>query len=96
MTINVHASSDRYDLVRAEIERLDPDIVFLPENTDRWAAGLGALACALSLCGRWPVPVRILAVSVQSRSDFRRHHHQAAEARRFSRHRRAHLPGRGE
>jgi endonuclease/exonuclease/phosphatase (EEP) superfamily protein YafD len=43
MTINVHASSDRYDLVRAEIERLDPDIVFLPENTDRWAAGLAPL-----------------------------------------------------
>jgi endonuclease/exonuclease/phosphatase (EEP) superfamily protein YafD len=43
MTINVHASSDRYDLVRAEIERLDPDIVFLPENTERWAAGLAPL-----------------------------------------------------
>jgi len=43
MTINVHASSDRYDLVRSEIERLDPDIVFLPENTDRWAAGLAPL-----------------------------------------------------
>jgi len=43
MTINVHASSDRYDLVRAEIERLNPDIVFLPENTDRWAAGLAPL-----------------------------------------------------
>jgi endonuclease/exonuclease/phosphatase (EEP) superfamily protein YafD len=43
MTINVHASSDRYDLVRAEIERLDPDIVFLPENTDRWAAALAPL-----------------------------------------------------
>lgn len=43
MTINVHASSNRYDLVRAEIERLDPDIVFLPENTDRWAAGLAPL-----------------------------------------------------
>jgi endonuclease/exonuclease/phosphatase (EEP) superfamily protein YafD len=43
MTINVHASSDRYDLVRAEIERLDPDIVFLPENTNRWAAGLAPL-----------------------------------------------------
>src|SRR5882672_1640271 len=43
MTINVHASSDRYDLVRAQIERLDPDIVFLPENTDRWAAGLAPL-----------------------------------------------------
>src|SRR5262249_1756686 len=40
MTINVHASSDHYDLVRSEIERLDPDIVFLPENTDRWAAAL--------------------------------------------------------
>lgn len=43
MTINVYASSDRYDLVRAEIERLDPDIVFLPENTDRWAAALAPL-----------------------------------------------------
>ncbi len=43
MTINVQASNDRYDLVRAEIERLDPDIVFLPENTDRWAAGLAPL-----------------------------------------------------
>jgi endonuclease/exonuclease/phosphatase (EEP) superfamily protein YafD len=43
MTINVHASSDRYDLVRAEIERRDPDVVFLPENTDRWAAGLAPL-----------------------------------------------------
>jgi endonuclease/exonuclease/phosphatase (EEP) superfamily protein YafD len=43
MTINVHASSDRYDLVRTEIERLDPDIVFLPENTDRWAAALAPL-----------------------------------------------------
>ena len=43
MTINVHASSDRYDLVRAEIVRLDPDIVFLPENTDRWAAALAPL-----------------------------------------------------
>ena len=29
--------------MRAEIERLDPDIVFLPENTDRWAAGLAPL-----------------------------------------------------
>jgi endonuclease/exonuclease/phosphatase (EEP) superfamily protein YafD len=43
MTINVHASSDHYDLVRAEIERLDPDIVFLPENTNRWAAALAPL-----------------------------------------------------
>jgi endonuclease/exonuclease/phosphatase (EEP) superfamily protein YafD len=43
MTINVHASNTRYDDVRAEIERLDPDIVFLPENTDRWAAGLAPL-----------------------------------------------------
>ena len=43
MTINVHASSERYDLVRSEIERLDPDVVFLPENTDRWAAGLAPL-----------------------------------------------------
>lgn len=43
MTINVHASNDRYDAVRAEIERLDPDIIFLPENTDRWAAGLKPL-----------------------------------------------------
>jgi endonuclease/exonuclease/phosphatase (EEP) superfamily protein YafD len=41
--MNVHASSDRYDLVRAEIERLDADIVFLPENTDRWAAALAPL-----------------------------------------------------
>jgi endonuclease/exonuclease/phosphatase (EEP) superfamily protein YafD len=43
MTINVHASNTRYDDVRAEIERLEPDIVFLPENTDRWAAGLAPL-----------------------------------------------------
>jgi endonuclease/exonuclease/phosphatase (EEP) superfamily protein YafD len=43
MTINVHAGNTRYDDVRAEIERLDPDIVFLPENTDRWAAGLASL-----------------------------------------------------
>src|SRR5262249_39295125 len=43
MTINAHASSDHYDLVRSEIERLDPDIVFLPENTDRWAAALAPL-----------------------------------------------------
>jgi endonuclease/exonuclease/phosphatase (EEP) superfamily protein YafD len=43
MTINVHASSDRYDLVRAEIDRLNPDVIFLPENTDRWAAGLAPL-----------------------------------------------------
>lgn len=43
MTINVQAGNTRYDDVRAEIERLDPDIVFLPENTDRWAAGLAPL-----------------------------------------------------
>jgi endonuclease/exonuclease/phosphatase (EEP) superfamily protein YafD len=43
MTINVHAGNTRYDDVRAEIERLDPDIVFLPETTDRWAAGLAPL-----------------------------------------------------
>jgi endonuclease/exonuclease/phosphatase (EEP) superfamily protein YafD len=43
MTINVHAGNNRYDDVRAEIERLDPDIVFLPENTDRWAVGLALL-----------------------------------------------------
>jgi endonuclease/exonuclease/phosphatase (EEP) superfamily protein YafD len=43
MTINVHASNTRYDDVRAEIERLDPDIVFLLENTDRWTAGLAPL-----------------------------------------------------
>jgi endonuclease/exonuclease/phosphatase (EEP) superfamily protein YafD len=43
MTINVHASNTRYDDVRAEIERLDPDIVFLPESTHRWAAGLAPL-----------------------------------------------------
>ena len=43
MTINVHASSMAYDRVRAEIERLDPDVIFLPENTDRWAAGLAPL-----------------------------------------------------
>jgi endonuclease/exonuclease/phosphatase (EEP) superfamily protein YafD len=43
MTVNVHASNTRYDDVRAEIERLDPDIVFLPENTDLWAAGLAPL-----------------------------------------------------
>jgi endonuclease/exonuclease/phosphatase (EEP) superfamily protein YafD len=43
MTINVHASNTRYDAVRAEIERLDPDIVFLPENTERWAIGLAPL-----------------------------------------------------
>jgi len=43
LTLNVHASSNRYDLVRAEIERLDPDIVFLPESTDRWATGLAPL-----------------------------------------------------
>lgn len=43
MTINVHASSTAYDRVRAEIERLDPDVIFLPENTDRWAAGLAPL-----------------------------------------------------
>jgi endonuclease/exonuclease/phosphatase (EEP) superfamily protein YafD len=48
MTINVHASSERYDLVRAEIERLDPDVVFLPENTDRWAAGLAPLRARYS------------------------------------------------
>lgn len=43
MTINVHASSTAYDRVRAEIERLDPDVIFLPENTERWAAGLAPL-----------------------------------------------------
>jgi endonuclease/exonuclease/phosphatase (EEP) superfamily protein YafD len=43
MTINVRAGNTRYDDVRAEIERLDPDIVFLPENTDRWAARLAPL-----------------------------------------------------
>lgn len=43
MTINVQASNDRYDLVRAEIERLEPDVVFLPESTDRWVAGLAGL-----------------------------------------------------
>lgn len=43
MTINVHASNTRYDDVRAEIERLDPDIVFLPEATDLWVAGLAPL-----------------------------------------------------
>lgn len=43
MTLNVHASNTRYDDVRAEIERADPDIVFLPENTDLWAAGLAPL-----------------------------------------------------
>jgi endonuclease/exonuclease/phosphatase (EEP) superfamily protein YafD len=43
MTINVHARNTRYDDMRAEIERVDPDIVFLPENTDLWAAGLAQL-----------------------------------------------------
>jgi endonuclease/exonuclease/phosphatase (EEP) superfamily protein YafD len=43
MTINVHAGNTRYDDVRAEIERLDPDVVFLPETTDLWAAGLAPL-----------------------------------------------------
>jgi endonuclease/exonuclease/phosphatase (EEP) superfamily protein YafD len=43
MTINVQASNSRYDLVRAEIERFDPDVVFLPESTDRWAAALAPL-----------------------------------------------------
>jgi endonuclease/exonuclease/phosphatase (EEP) superfamily protein YafD len=43
MTINVHAGNARYEDVRVEIERLDPDIVFVPENTDRWAAGLAPL-----------------------------------------------------
>lgn len=43
MTINVQASSTAYDRVRAEIERLDPDVIFLPENTDRWATGLAPL-----------------------------------------------------
>lgn len=43
MTINVQASNSAYDRVRAEIERLDPDVIFLPENTDRWAAGLAPL-----------------------------------------------------
>jgi endonuclease/exonuclease/phosphatase (EEP) superfamily protein YafD len=43
MTINVHVSNTRYDDVRAEIERLDPDIVFLPEATDLWAAKLAPL-----------------------------------------------------
>jgi endonuclease/exonuclease/phosphatase (EEP) superfamily protein YafD len=48
MTINVHASNTRYDDVRAEIERLDPDIVFLSESTDLWVAGLAPLR------GRYP------------------------------------------
>ncbi len=43
MTINVRASNARYDDVRAVIERVDPDVVFLPENTDLWAAGLAPL-----------------------------------------------------
>jgi endonuclease/exonuclease/phosphatase (EEP) superfamily protein YafD len=43
MTINVRAGNARYDDVRAEIERLDPDIVFLPESTDLWAAALAPL-----------------------------------------------------
>jgi endonuclease/exonuclease/phosphatase (EEP) superfamily protein YafD len=43
MTVNVHARNDRYAAVRAEIERFDPDIVFLTETTERWAAALAPL-----------------------------------------------------
>jgi endonuclease/exonuclease/phosphatase (EEP) superfamily protein YafD len=43
MTFNVHAKNDRYAAALAEIERFDSDIVFLPEATDRWAAGLAPL-----------------------------------------------------
>jgi endonuclease/exonuclease/phosphatase (EEP) superfamily protein YafD len=60
MTINVHASNDRYDAVRAEIERLDPDIIFLPENTDRWAAGLRPLQA------RYPYVIDYSSTSVFS------------------------------
>jgi endonuclease/exonuclease/phosphatase (EEP) superfamily protein YafD len=60
MTINVHAGNTRYDDVRAEIERLDPDIVFLPEGTDLWAAGLAPLR------GRYPYVVDGKSASVFS------------------------------
>jgi endonuclease/exonuclease/phosphatase (EEP) superfamily protein YafD len=60
MTINVHASNDRYDAVLAEIERLDPDIIFLPENTDRWAAGLRPLQA------RYPYMIEYNSASVFS------------------------------
>ncbi len=43
MSINVHARNQRHAAVRAEIERFDPDIVFLAESTERWAAALAPL-----------------------------------------------------
>lgn len=60
MTINVHGSNDRYDAVLAEIERLDPDIIFLPESTDRWATGLRPLQA------RYPHTIEYNSTSVFS------------------------------
>jgi endonuclease/exonuclease/phosphatase (EEP) superfamily protein YafD len=43
MSLNVEASNDRADLVKAAIEQANPDVVFLPEATAAWADALAPL-----------------------------------------------------
>lgn len=43
MSLNVEASNNRADLVRAAIEQANPDVVFLPEATTTWAQALAPL-----------------------------------------------------
>jgi endonuclease/exonuclease/phosphatase (EEP) superfamily protein YafD len=43
MSLNVEASNDRADLVKAAVEQANPDVVFLPEATAAWADALAPL-----------------------------------------------------
>jgi endonuclease/exonuclease/phosphatase (EEP) superfamily protein YafD len=43
MSLNVDASNDRADLVKAAIEEANPDVLFLPEATTTWAEALAPL-----------------------------------------------------
>jgi endonuclease/exonuclease/phosphatase (EEP) superfamily protein YafD len=46
LSLNVHTQNDRYDLVKAYVSGIDPDVILLAEVNARWLQGLADLRVA--------------------------------------------------